>query len=269
MRNITRKLPITPWTINQQSPQAKGLVAWFPFLSGQPAEYFSGEPVPRTGDAAIMPAGIAGRGLRAPDSGSSTGALITTPPAKWLIDKPATLVWVGTIWSNGHTSAFPTIFGIKHNTSNSSPFNSLVLARSSNADEIVMGWNDSGSSEFFAQNCGLSNFYRQVMVIVSVFDTACTVYINGAFVASSGGIAGSVQYGGSACVEFNRHVTTTANSCDTSTFDARIYNRAWSVEEIEQAANDGWTDLYQSYPINGFTPVASAVAGRSQAIIIG
>src|SRR5262245_4275594 len=166
-------------TANRRSWQSSGLVAWFPMNGAngpnQPLDVVTRTPVPLTGSASIAARDRFGLGLRGPNSGSFTGALRTAVSA-WKINKPATLVWIGELLSNGNIASFPSIFAIKYNAAETSPFNAMTLYRDSSADVLGLAWNDSGTNEGISNNCSLSSKYNQLLIAVGVIDTTSRLY---------------------------------------------------------------------------------------------
>lgn len=249
--------PPYPFRLNSDSPEAIGLLSWLPVIGGASLrDWF----VPSTDLPVVNAANLVtsefGLGLDS-FSANDVGARLVTPAyLKGL--NPVTLTWTGMSVAAASTNS--EIFGVSDNNTDTSPY--VTYGIGFDGSSKLRGEFTTSFNTFFEVTSGIAlTKFSLTQVVFTLTGNDQRVYLNGIQVAINtatgftGGIAGaSSQY----CVGIN--ASNLARSPGIVTYDARVYNRLFSVSDIATMWDNGnpW-GLYARNPVVYPALVSTAV----------
>lgn len=214
-----------PFEVNRASPQARGLVGWWPFVRPVPREFLQGTTMTAVGGADFG-ASIHGSALRCD---AATEGLTATAPGHLRLNPPITVAMLGMFV--GTPSASVGYAGVLHSSSAVSPFTSYLIGDDGGANIRITG-NIAGAftgTLASAARPATGTLFSAVGVFA---DGRQDIYING--VAGSGSTMAwsSIAYDATAPVVVGNDRAVSGRTSNCHIYDVRIYSRALSAAEV-------------------------------------
>lgn len=219
--------------IDYGNPITSGLFAAYVFTDLNVTNLVSGsDTLTITGDAFLD-----ADGLNCPNSGSFTGAILTSPPAAF---KPndITLMWFGKIMGNGTFNDNPVLAAMYYNNSNTSPFASYgMFRRDPFPKDLYVLYSVAGSlhvldTSYVINNAGDDLQYGGDYNLIMTRTSGATVGYKNGISFNSDSVAGNLDYDTTATFCINRHITTANQSAFTKVALVFMWNRVLTSGEI-------------------------------------
>lgn len=255
-------------TIDYGNPITSGLVAAYVFVDGNTDNLVNGsDTLTIMGDAFLD-----SDGLNSPNSGTYTGASLSSPPSNF---KPSsiTIMWFGKILGNGDITGNPLLAGIFHNSSNSSPYVSYGIARSALGQGNLYAFYSEGSNTHninIGSGIDTGSYGTPVNYLMTRTSGATEIFRDGSSLGSDS-TSGSISYDSTALFRVNNHIAGSpydTNSCNTNTALVFIWDRVLTGTEIANISSDPYFFLLGGTIHNATCQIGLSLEPLSNANII-
>jgi hypothetical protein len=186
----------------------------------------------------------AGLTLQCPNSGTNTGASLTTPSALLKPSSAVSIFWRGTINGNGSLSQNPVLAGMTFTNSNISPFTAYAIGRvGASAGRIGYSFDWNGTNVFYQTGVILNSgplLYGKPMDFCLTGSAGGVMlgYTNGGLADGIGTAAnGNLTYGSPEFI-INWAIGDATNSAQSEASCVYVWNRVLSGAEILTVHND-------------------------------
>lgn len=224
--------PNTPFELNRSSPQAQGLIGWWPTLGSRGANVLrdmsgygnDGSPV-GTPTWIIDP--VLGSGVHY----NAHGEFFQVPDAPQLSGWPqfSLAVWFKTL--GGAVHAAPGIVGKRPNAYG-------VAYSNATGQVFAQVWGVGGATGWMV----ISNTHGSITHFAMTYNGSdCICYLNGVYQLTDSDASGDVLSTNGVLAIGDREVVTSGNQ---EVYDVRLADRVWSPAVIWQMAHDKRWDLY-------------------------
>jgi hypothetical protein len=232
--------PPFPVRINYDSPEAIGLLAWFPMQFGATVRdwFMPSTEAPVINSANLFPTNY-GWGLDS-FSANDTGARMTTPA---YLKGLSVITLVSTFMKVGTSSNNSEIFGISHTSTDTSPF--VLYGIGFSATAALRGEFSSGIFLETLSSVTPANFVLN-QVVFCLQNSEQKLYQNGVQIASGASVFSGGSADAGSRLMFGINVVNLTRNPNIVTYDNRIYNRFFQESDVANMWNNGnpW-GLYQ------------------------
>lgn len=196
------------------------------------------------GGNAVWARTAAGLTLQSPNSGTNTGASLTTPSSLLKPSSAVSIFWRGTINGNGSLSQNPVLAGMTFTNSNTSPFLAYTIGRvGANAARIAYSFDWNGSNIFYQTGAILNSgalLYGNPMDFCLTGSNGGPMfgYNNGQQADAIGtAAAGDLTYGSPEFI-VNWAIGDPTNSAQSEASCVYVWKRVLSAAEVLTVHND-------------------------------
>ena len=244
--------PNTQFTLNRQSPQAKGLVAWWPFASMSLRDLAGVEDTAPSAGATIAPTRN-GLSLQLDEDGKSVYGVASS---RLKIQPPITLHLAGMF--TGVPDQYSNVIGVSAHDDGSAPY--ACYAIFCGTTTLDFGTNKSGTWKDKGEICPMPSAGVPFALTFVISPSGGKAYLNGVAQAPDPGVENTIAF--YADSEVSIGAKEVDRNLNLQVQDSRIYNRALSPAEI-WAMYDPATrwELYAPVMPRGVVYVPAAAAG--------
>lgn len=209
----------------------------------------------------------AGLTLQSPNSGTNTGASLTTPSALLKPSSAVSLFWRGTINGNGSLSQNPVLAGMTFTNSNIFPFLAYAIGRAgASAGRIAYSFDWNNTNIFYQTGVILNAgplLYGNPMdfCLTGSNGGAMSGYTNGQLADGIGtAAAGNLTYGSPEFI-INWAIGDATNSCQSEASCVYVWNRVLSGSEVLAVHDDPFQFVGTRSVLAGYSIAATVTPG--------